>query len=136
MIICLILIVLGGLLLVRAVAMLKNGLAFARQGVQAEGTIVEFIEERDEDGTFHFPVFDIPGGRNQTITYKHNVGSSGSRWQMGDTAMFIFEPGKPDTVKLLSYQGLLEWPLILLAVAVDFLVVGGGYFLYQGYFGF
>ncbi|MBC9932724.1 DUF3592 domain-containing protein [Chitinophaga qingshengii] len=136
MIICLIFIIVGGLLLASSSAMLRNGLAFVRQGERAVGTIVELVEERDEDGTFYFPVFDIPDSRYQTITYKHTVGSSRARWQMGDTAMFIFEPGKPDTVKLLSYRGIFGWPLLLLAVAVDLLVVGAGYFLYQGYFGF
>lgn len=135
MIICLIFIAVGGLLLVRATAILRNRLAFVRQGMRAQGTIVEFVEERDEDGTFYFPVFDIPGSRYETITYQHRVGSSRARWQMGDTAMFIFEPGKPETVELLSYRGIFGWPLLLLTVAVDLLVVGGGYFLYNGYFG-
>lgn len=135
MIIYLIFIIIGGLLLAFASAKLMNRLAFLRHGERAMGTFIEFVEHKDDDGTFYFPVFNIPYRREEIITYKHWIGSTNTRWQTGDTALFIFEPGKPETIKPLNYRDILGGALLLLSVAVDLLVIGGGYFLFNGYFG-
>ncbi|HVI45355.1 MAG TPA: DUF3592 domain-containing protein [Chitinophaga sp.] len=136
MIIYLIFIVVGGLLLAGALVSLKGKLAFVKNGERVVGTVVRLVKEKDDDGTFYYPVFDIPTRQHETITYGHSVGSSSATaWQIGETTAFIFEPGKPDTVRVLNYWGIFWWPLCLMAVAVDLLIIGGGYFLLRGYFG-
>ncbi|WP_147243581.1 hypothetical protein [Chitinophaga flava] len=114
---------------------LKGRLALMRGGEQAVGTVVQLVESKDDEGTCYYPVFDIPTRQHEIITYRHGTAySSPEKWQIGETAAFIFEAGKPDTVRFLSYWGIFWWPLCLMAVAVDLLVIGGGYFLLQGYF--
>lgn len=135
MIIYLIFIVVGGLLLAGALVALKNRLSFVKNGERAIGSVVQLVERKDDEGTFYYPVFDIHTRQHGTITYRHRTGSSSAEWQIGETIAFIFEPGKPDTVRFLNYWGIFWWPLSLMAVAVDLLVIGGGYFLLRGYFG-
>lgn len=135
MIIYLIFIIVGGLLLAGAIVVLKNTLTFIKNGERAIGTVVRLDERKDDEGTYYFPVFDIPTRQHETITYGHWTGSSSAGWRIGETSAFIFAPGKPDTVRFLNYWGIFWWPLCLMAVAVDLLVMGGGYFLLRGYFG-
>lgn len=135
MIIYLIFITVGGLLLAGALVELRNKLTFVKDGERAVGTVVQLVEKEDSEGTFYFPVFDIPTRQHEIITYRHSSGSSAAQWQIGETIAFIFEPGKPDTVRFLNYWRIFWWPLSLMAVALDLLVIGGGYFLLRGYFG-
>ena len=134
MILYLIFLVVGGLLLAAAIVALKNRLAFVKSGERAVGTVVQLIETKDEEGISYLPVFDIPTRQHKTITYKHPQTSSQDKWQPGKTATFIFEPGKPDSVQTLNYWGIFWWPISLLVVAVDLLIIGSGYFLLRGYF--
>ncbi|WP_212004713.1 DUF3592 domain-containing protein [Chitinophaga sp. HK235] len=136
MILYLILVIVGGLLLFCAVRSLIGRLAFVKGGERAVGTVVQLVEKKDDEGTCYFyPVFDIHTRQQKTITYRHGTGSSPAAWQVGETAAFIFEPGKPYTVRFVNFWGLFWWPLSLMALAVDLLMIGGGYFLLYRYFG-
>ncbi|QJB37983.1 hypothetical protein HF324_09020 [Chitinophaga oryzae] len=128
-------IIVGALLLVFALKSLRRMLAFMKNGERAVGTVVELVEKNEDDGTFYYPVFNIPTRRHEVITYKHLTGSSTAKWQVGETAAFIFHPGRPETVWFLNYGTIFWWPLTLLAVAIDLLLIGGGYFVFHEYFG-
>ncbi|TWF33875.1 hypothetical protein FHW36_11165 [Chitinophaga polysaccharea] len=135
MIIYLIFIVVGALLLAAALAALKGKLDFVKNGERVLGTVVQLVEKKDDEGTWYVPVFDIHGRQQETITSRHDTASSSAEWQIGEKAAFIFEPGKPDTLRFLSYWEIFGWSLSLLAVAVDLLLIGAGYFLLRGYWG-
>lgn len=136
MVIYLIVVIIGALLFMSAVARLKSKLAFVKNGERATGTIVRVDEKINEDGTYYYPVFDIPSAKHGIMTYSHSTGRSTPVWQVGDTAAFIFMPGKPDTVRFLKYTEIFWGPMLLLATAADLLLIGGGYFLIRGLFGF
>jgi hypothetical protein len=42
-------------------------------------------------------------------------------------------PGKPETARFLNYWVIFWWPLTLLAISVDLLLIGAGYYLLAGY---
>lgn len=135
MIIHLIFIAVGALLLVVALRSLKSRLAFMKNSERAVGTVVRLGEKTEDDGVYYYPVFDIRTRRNEIITYKDKTGSSPAKWQIGETAAFIFHPDRPDMIWFLSYRTLFWRPLMLLAVAVDLLLIGGGYFLFRACLG-
>lgn len=135
MIVYLIFIIVGLLLFIGAVARMISKFQFLRNAERAIGTLVRLVEKTDDEGTVYYPVFEIPTQNNDTITYSMSVGFSHPNWQVGQTASFIFESGKPETVRFLKYWNVFGGSLILLALALDLLVIGGGYFLCKGYFG-
>lgn len=135
MIVYLIFIVVGVLLLAGALVSLRGRLTFLKSGERVLGTVVQLVEKKDDEGTWYVPVFDISGGQFDTITHRHDTTSSSAEWQLGEKAAFIFEPGKPDTLRFLSYWEIFGWSLSLLAVGIDLLLIGIGYFLLGGYFG-
>ncbi|NLR81034.1 DUF3592 domain-containing protein [Chitinophaga eiseniae] len=135
MIIYLVFIVVGTVLLAGALVSLKSRLAFVKNGERVLGTVTQLVEKKDDEGTWYIPVFDICSRHYEAIAYRHDAGSSSTEWQIGEKAAFIFEPGKPDTLRFLRYWEIFGWSLSLLAVGVDLLLIGGGYFLLRGYFG-
>ncbi|WP_346317714.1 DUF3592 domain-containing protein [Chitinophaga sp. YIM B06452] len=135
MLIYLIFIIVGVLLLAFALLDLKGRLKFVKNAERSVGTVSRVAERKDDDGTYYSPVFEINTSQNETITYRHGTSSSSPRWQVGQEAVFIYEPGKPDTARFLDYWDIFWFPLCVLAVAVDLLVIGCGYFLLRGYFG-
>lgn len=134
MIIYSIFIIVGSLLLAAAIAGMKNRLAFLKKGERVEGTVVELEKREDEDGAFYYPVFEIYTSQRKKITYKHTGGSAFPTWKIGATRNFVFIPGKPETVWHLSYGKFFAWPLTLMVLGADLLVIGTGYFLLSGYF--
>jgi len=135
MTIYLIFIIVGCLLLTGALMALKGRLAFAKGAERAVGTLVQLVEGKGDDEKLYYPVFEIHTRQHGIITYRHTTAYSFPKWRIGETATFILEPGKPYTARFLKYWTVFWWPLTLMAVAVDLLVIGGGYFLLRGYVG-
>ncbi|SHL36253.1 hypothetical protein SAMN05444266_10377 [Chitinophaga jiangningensis] len=135
MIIHTIFICVGALLLGFAIADLKNRIRFVKTAERASGTLVELVEKSDDEGTVYYPVFEIPTLQNETLTFRHTTGFSNPPWQLHQSVPFIFEPGKPETLRMFSYWSIYWWPLCLLAISIDLLLIGGGYFLFHQLFG-
>jgi hypothetical protein len=134
MTIYIIFIIVGSLVTIIALADLKGRLKFLRTGEKAIGTVVKLVEKKDDDGVFYFPVFNITTRQQEIITYSPGTGTSSAAWQVGDTAAFIFEPGKPETLRFLKYRSIFWTSIIAMAVGVDLLLIGAGYFLLRSYF--
>jgi len=134
MTIYLIFIIVGCLLLAAALVDLKGRLRFVKGAERAVGTLVQLVEKKDDEGTLYYPVFEIHTRRHEVVTYRPATGYSFPKGKIGETATFILEPGKPETVRFLKYRTIFWWPLTLMAVAVDLLVIGAGYFLLRGFF--
>lgn len=136
MIVYSIFVIVGVLLLAGAITALKRSLRFLKTAERSVGTVVQVVEKQDDnDGTLYYPVYEFPTSANETVTYRHNTSSSNAMWQVGEKTTFIFEPGNPASARFLSYWGIFSWPLGLLAVAVNLVIIGGGYFLLRGYYG-
>ncbi|RFS21867.1 hypothetical protein DVR12_14540 [Chitinophaga silvatica] len=134
MTIYLIFIIVGILLLVGGINSLNNLREFVKSNEQAVGTVIELVETNDDDGILYYPVFEIRTRRNEIITYKHSTASSNPKWTLGKTTTFIFKSDNPDSIRILNFWTVFWWPLCLMAVAADLLIIGIFYFLLQGYF--
>ncbi|MBV7530387.1 DUF3592 domain-containing protein [Chitinophaga sp. sic0106] len=135
MIIHIIFVCVGALLLGFAIADLRGRIKFVKTAERATGTVVELVESKDDDGTMYYPVFEIPTQDNDILTYRHATAASRPQWELHENVPFIFERGKPETLRIFRYRTIYWWPLCLLAVAIDLLVIGGGYFVYREFFG-
>ncbi len=135
MIVSLIFLIVGTLLLLAALSNLKRKLALMKTGERTIGTVVEQQEKKDDDGTYYYAVFEMYTPLLNKVTYSSSTGhSSASTWAVGKTAPFIIESGKPETARFLSYWSVFGWPITLLILAMEFLMIGGGYFLLRDYF--
>jgi hypothetical protein len=134
MIVCSIFIVVGIFLIGCGIRLLKRRLAFLKSGERASGVVTALTERKDEDGISILPLFEMKTITGETMTHLHSYAAQPSRWKVGQQANFIYRPGRPETIHLLRYGGLFGWAIGMLALGVDLLVVGAGYYLLQGYF--
>lgn len=121
----------GILLLAISLFLLKETLVFLKTTERAVGTAIEIIRTGDSDGPRYKPVFSFKTNTNQEVTYRHIVASSPPGWQIGDKATIAYNANNPSVARLLTYFGVFHWSIVLMAIAMPLLVIGGGYYLSQ-----
>ena len=109
--------------------LLKNSMSFIRNSERATGTVINLEPVRDSDGTTYRAVFRFHTMDRREVIYRQNGSSSPAAWTVGETAEFAYRPENPEGAKLLTYWGSFIGTVILLALAMPFIVIGGGYFL-------
>ncbi|MBW8683303.1 hypothetical protein [Chitinophaga rhizophila] len=126
--------IIGIILLALGLADLQRCRRLLRQGNWLVGIVVRLLEDQGADAKHYRPFFEIRTADNQLLTYEGIYGTSMRRWKPGQKAVFEYLPGQYPAVKMLSYWGIFWWPVLLLAIAADLIVVAAGYFLLSGYF--
>ena len=136
MITCLAFIIAGAVLLAFSMADFQHRIMFVKKGERVEGTVIRLIETKgDDNDIFYYPLFEININDKETIAYQGISGSAPSVWKVGQKAAFIHTSDGSPAIRRLGYWSIYWKPLVLLAIAIDFLIVGAGYFLLQDYFG-
>ncbi|RYY58927.1 MAG: DUF3592 domain-containing protein [Chitinophagaceae bacterium] len=109
----------------------KNSLGFIRNSERATGTVINLEPVRDNDGTTYRAIFTFKTMANREVVYRQNGSSSPAGWRVGETAQFAYRSDNPEAAKLLTYWGSFLGTVILLALAMPLIVIGGGYFFAQ-----
>lgn len=123
----------GLILLVVSLFIFKESLEFIKRSERAIATVIELVAIKDSDGTTYKPVFKFKSRHNQEIIYRHIVSSSPANWYVGEEATIAYEPGDPMEAKLLTYFGVFRWTIILMAISMPLIVIGGGYYVAQSF---
>jgi hypothetical protein len=119
----------GIVLLLMSVFSIKERLDFLKKSEKVTGTVID-VEETDNEGITYKPIFQYTTGNHQTYTYRHFGSSSNPlRWNIGDEAIITYDPYNPSNGMLLTYWGVFNYSVILMAIAVALIVIGGGYYL-------
>ena len=125
----------GLVLLLIAFLMLQKSFSFIKQGQKTKATVVDLINYRNSDGHLMYkPVYQFVTTHNEEIIYESSVASNPPARQVGDEVSVIYDRNNPQSMVVVSYFGLFSWTIILTAVAMPFIVIGGGYFLALPYF--
>ncbi|MEI9943253.1 MAG: DUF3592 domain-containing protein [Chitinophagaceae bacterium] len=121
----------GIILLIISLSILRKSLAFLRSSERAVGTVIELERIRDSDGDTFKPIFKYKTISNQEFIYRPISSSNPPGWKIGEEATIAYDPNNPSVARLLTYFGTFSWTIILMAIAMPFIVVGGGYHLSQ-----
>ena len=108
---------------------LKKSLSFLKESDRAVGKVIEIQKVDGTDGVTYKPIFKFTTRLNQEIIYEYPFSSSPSTWNLTDEATLAYDPNNPDKVKILTYFGAFGWSVILMAIAMPLIVIGGGYHL-------
>jgi hypothetical protein len=78
-----------------------------KNGIQAEGVVVDLIESTDSDGTTYAPVvaFKTEGGRN--FEFHSNFYSSPPAYEVGQKVTVLYPPDRPDEAQIKGAGNLL-----------------------------
>jgi hypothetical protein len=123
----------GLILLVISLFIFKESLGFIKRSERAIATVIELVEIKDSEGATYKPVFKFRSRYNQEIIYRHIVSSSPARWYVGEETTIAYDPVDPTVAKLLTYFGIFRWTIILMAIAMPLIVIGGGYYVAQSF---
>ena len=99
-------------------------------GIKTKATVIELLEVSDSDGTSYKPVFEYFDKNDNRISFKNEVSTSPAPYKVGDKVAIIYSKTSEQN-KVVSFWGLYRWTIIFLIFACPFLIIGGGYFLYQ-----
>lgn len=123
----------GIIILIISLFLLKKSIAFIRNGEHAIATVIELKENKDSDGTTYYPIFKFTTANNEEIIYKYNASTSPPSWSIGEHATIAYDSNNPKRAKLLTYFGAFIWTVVLMAIAMPLIVIGGGYYIAQSF---
>lgn len=121
---------LGTLGLVLSIRSLRASVDFLKNAERATGRVIELVESSDDGETFYRPVFEFTAKDQQQYHYRHHKSSAPSSWEIGNEAVFIFDPADPGEARMLG-SAMLNWPATALAVSMTLLVTGLGYVVFR-----
>ncbi len=99
-------------------------------GVKTTAKVIKMIVETGESNNMYKPVFEYFDKSNKVYTYTSSVSSYPPQYKIGDKIQVIYNPKNKEEVRKISYWGLYGAVIILLSIAMPFIIIGGGYFLY------
>jgi hypothetical protein len=109
----------------------KNAMSFVRKSERTEATVIDLERIPGSDGDTFKPVFTYKPNQGQTLEYRSMSSSRPPSWKLGEKAVIAYDPADPSSAKLLTYFGVFGPGIVLLALALPFIVVGGGYHVSQ-----
>lgn len=123
--------IIGLILLTVALYFFVRSKEFIQTGVKTTAIVSEFIETRgSKNSTLYKPVFEYTTLLNEKIKQIYNVASKPPMWNVGDSVEIIYNPNNPKEIKPFSYFGLYGICVIFSAIAMPFIVIGAGYFIF------
>lgn len=117
----------GLILLVISLSLLKQTINFIGKSEKAIGTVVSL---EADDGAYS-PVFEIKIKEHLPVVYELPAASNPPAWDIREQATFLYDRENPEEVRMMSYFWLFNWTIVLMALAIPLLIVGGGYFILQ-----
>jgi hypothetical protein len=96
----------------------------------------EVIALQHRVGTHHersyYPVLRYRTQQGTTQEVVSNVGTNPPRYKEGDSVVVLYDPAQPDNVRIHTFFNVWVFPLVLGALGVIFLCVGGGIAMFSG----
>ncbi|MBO9731463.1 MAG: hypothetical protein J7623_22675 [Chitinophaga sp.] len=117
----------GLILLAISLTLLKQSIDYIGRSERAIGTVVSM---ELSDGAYS-PVFEIKVKKHPPVVYELPASSNPPSWHIGEQATFLYDTEKPDEVRMMSYFWIFSWTIVLMAIAIPLLIIGGGYFFLQ-----
>ncbi|WP_346317713.1 DUF3592 domain-containing protein [Chitinophaga sp. YIM B06452] len=104
---------------------LKQSVDFINRSERAIGTVTSLHEI---DGAYS-PVFTVKTKDNAQVIYHHASATNPSSWDIGEEAMFLYDPGDPRSVAMMSYFWLFNWAILFMGIAIPLIILGAGYYM-------
>jgi hypothetical protein len=121
----------GMILFFISIFLFNRSLNFIKSGERTTATVIQLEEVSDSDGSTYRPIFKFSTYANQEIIFRHSASSSPSAFDIGEEVSIIYNRDQPEKAQLLTYMGSFVGTIVLMAIAMPFIVVGGGYFFMQ-----
>ena len=124
----------GVLLLFGSLYFFSTSISFIKTGTRTIATVEELVKESGGKGKSTYrPIFRFTTITGKEIYYPYKVASSPPDWAVGEKATIVYKVADPENPMVLTYFGAFGWAIILLAIAIALLIIGGGYYIFELY---
>lgn len=126
-----ILLFIGAVLLIAGVYFFRQKVQFIRESERAIAEVIEIETVRGSDGDTYRPVFRFRTYSGREVILRPTGSSSPAGWVVGDQANVAYKADNPEQAVVLTYFRSFGLSVVLLAIVMPMLVIGGGYHLTQ-----
>ena len=118
----------GFVLLIISLTTFKNCLKLTKSGNKTIATVIDLQKNAENAFT---PIFKFTTYTGEAITFKGFGASSPPAFNIGEKVNIVYDPEKPGNAKVLTYFGVFGLAIILAAISMPMIIIGGGYFFTQ-----
>ena len=118
----------GIVLLIISLTTFKNSLKLTKSGNKTIATVIDLQKNAENALTSIFKFTTYTG---EAITFKGFGASSPPAFNIGEKVNIVYDPEKPGNAKVLTYFGVFGLAIILAAISMPMIIIGGGYFFTQ-----
>ena len=112
-------------------AIWSSGSAFRASALQAEGTVVDLVSDRDSDGDITYkPVVEFTTADGRTLQFTGGTASNPPSYSRGEKAGVFYSATDPENARLDGFAEKFLGPLIMGIFALVFTLIG--WFLFFG----
>ncbi len=124
---------LGTVLLIAGLYFFRQTVRFIRDSDRAVAEVIEIETVKDSDGDTFRPIFRFRTFSGQEVILRSSSTSRPAGWSVGDQANVAYKADNPEQAIVMTYFRSFGLSVVLLAIAMPMLVIGGGYHLTQHY---
>jgi Protein of unknown function (DUF3592) len=127
-----IVLLIGIILFVVSILLFNKSLQFIKTADRATAKVIQVDTSRGNKGGLSYePIFEFKTNTNKKVIYRQGFSSSFIGYKIGDLVEISYLPDNPQKAKLLTPFGAFRLTLIFMAIAMPFIVIGGGYYFVQ-----
>ena len=128
------LLITGIVLLIISAIVFKNNLDLIKNGNKTTAIVIDLERDLASDSNGFTPIFKFTTNTGEIVTFKGFGASSPPAFKTGEEVNIVYNPNKPSNAKVLTYFGTFGLTILLVAVSIPMIVIGGGYFMVQQFF--
>ena len=89
----------------------------------------------DSDGNkMYQPTFRYADEKGDSFSFKQKFVSNTPSFALGEKMEIVYDPQHLERPRIFSYWGLFRVAIIVASVALPFLMIGLGFYVFEGYF--
>jgi hypothetical protein len=123
----------GIIVFIISVFLFRQTLYIMNKGTRTKATVIDIEKIADSDETTYTPVFKFKTTTHQEIVFKYHLSGTHALFDIGEEVFVVYNPENPGQAKVLTYFGSFMWTIVLMAISMPLIVVGGGYFFTKQY---
>lgn len=124
----------GCILFAISVYVMKGSISFLKNSEKAVGKVIQVETIEGSDGPTYKPIFKFKTALNKEVIFRYPFSSSPSSFRVDEEATIAYDSNNPTNAKILTFFGSFGLAVVLMAIAMPFIVIGGGYHLCQYFF--
>jgi ribosomal protein S16 len=122
----------GCIVFAASLFLIQNNIRFIKRGTKTTATVIDLQQESSSNSDREFtPIFKFTTATGEAVSFKGFGASNPPAYNIGEKVSIVYDHEKPEDAKVLSYFGTFGAAIILMALSMPMIIIGGGYYIAQ-----